>query len=150
MCGFIVEVLQEVECDFASAGMSNTPIFSDVRPSDWVPEARSILPTYDWTTVISKQLAVTLGGVEALRQSGVFHRVAEVAGGSVWLQATERLDEFDQEHGYRLFEVLAPVLPPRLLERPELEEYAIPYAAYGCKGRGRDYGDLAVADPECL
>jgi hypothetical protein len=48
--------------------------------------------------------------------------VDEVAGGSVWLQATRRLDEWagDQAVVDRVFDMLAPVLPPGMPEPGDL------------------------------
>ncbi len=59
-------------------------------------------------------LAARLGGAGALRGNGAFAIVDEVAGGSVWLQATRRWSEWagGQAAVDQVFDVLAPVLPP--------------------------------------
>jgi hypothetical protein len=77
---------------------------------------------YSWVTVVPAVLAARLGGVGALRGSGAFAVVDEVAGGSVWLQATRRWSEWagDQAVVDRVFEVLAPVLPPGMPEPGDL------------------------------
>jgi hypothetical protein len=92
---------------------------------------------YSWVTVVPAVLAARLGGVGALRGSGAFAVVNEVAGGSVWLQATRRWSEWagDQAVVDRVFEVLAPVLPPGMPEpgdplappEPDKPQEIIPY-----------------------
>jgi hypothetical protein len=69
---------------------------------------------YSWVTVVPAELAGRLGGAAGLRASGVFAVVEEVAGGSLWLQATPRWSQYagDQVVVDRVFDVLAPVLPP--------------------------------------
>ena len=90
---------------------------------------------YSWITVVPAALAGRLGGVSALRGTGAFDEVAGLAGGSVWLQATPRWSDYVQPRRDRVFEVLAPVLPPGMpkatrLIRPAgrtLPEIRIPY-----------------------
>lgn len=69
---------------------------------------------YSWITVIPAVLANLLGGAAGLRATGAFAAVDEVAGGSLWLLATDRWSDFsgNQEIIDHMFEVLAPVLPP--------------------------------------
>jgi len=92
----------------------------------------------DWVTVISPEVARSYGGIAALTASGAFWQVEEMAGGAVWLQATEVLEAFDAARGLAVFEVLAPCLPGRVIRRPELEDYEHPYAGYGRAGSGPD------------
>jgi hypothetical protein len=69
---------------------------------------------YSWVTVLPSALASRLGGADGLRAAGAFETAAEVAGGSVWLQATSRWREYCEDRAAvdRVFEALAPVLPP--------------------------------------
>ena len=53
-----------------------------------------------------------------LRDSGAFWRVDEQPNGAVLLQATERVGDYDLAAAGRVFDVLAPVLPPGLPQKP--------------------------------
>jgi hypothetical protein len=77
---------------------------------------------YSWVTMVPAVLAARLGGAGALRDSGAFAVVDEVAGGSVWLQATRRWSEWAGDPAVvdRVFDVLAPVLPPGMPEPGDL------------------------------
>ena len=83
---------------------------------DSLTELDRYLRGYSWVTVVPEMLAARLGGPQALRESGAFCRVDVLAGGSVWLQATPRWSEYGHEQIDRVFEVLAPVLPPGMPE----------------------------------
>jgi len=72
------DVVRRVPCDFAWAGLHTRMVFDDARPCDWVPRAREVLPSYDWVTVISPEVASALGGISALTASGAFWQVEEV------------------------------------------------------------------------
>jgi len=67
---------------------------------------------YSWVTVVPAALAPRAGGPDGLRASGAFAVVEELAGGAVWLQATDRWSEYRADRVERVFEALAPVLPP--------------------------------------
>jgi hypothetical protein len=84
------------------------------HPWDTLVEGDRYLRGYSWVTVVPAVLAARLGGATGLRASGVFAAVGEVAGGSVWLQAPLRWSQYagDQAVVDRVFEILAPVLPP--------------------------------------
>jgi hypothetical protein len=49
--------------------------------------------------------------VDAVQASGAFHELRVLRTGSIWLQATERLEDHEGEALQRLFRTLAPVLP---------------------------------------
>lgn len=137
------EAVREIAVEFAMAGRSSAMVFDDSREAAWLPRVREVLPTYDWVTVASSDVVARLGGVQALQASGAFWLVEEVAGGSVWLQATADLEQFDTAHGMAVFETLAKCLPGRVICRPELEDYGHPYAAYGRAGLGVDVNALS-------
>ncbi|SHN37004.1 hypothetical protein SAMN05216499_1491 [Actinacidiphila paucisporea] len=77
-----------------------------------VTESREVLRGYPWVTVCAPEIAARLGGPDALRASGAFHEVRVLPTGSVWLQATEHLDDYTGDALRRVFETVAPVLPP--------------------------------------
>jgi hypothetical protein len=79
---------------------------------------------YSWVTVAPAVLAGRLGGVGALRASGAFCEVGELAGGSVWLQATPRWSDYGQQQVDRVFEVLAPVLPSGMPDSYWVDQWA--------------------------
>ncbi|WP_300678605.1 hypothetical protein [Nocardioides sp.] len=66
---------------------------------------------YSWVTIVGASAMERIGGIEALRSSGAFVSVDEVGFGSVMVQATERLSDYDEEAVRRVFEALAPALP---------------------------------------
>lgn len=84
------------------------------HPRHTLPEWDRYLRGYSWVTVIPAVLAAQVGGAGGLRDSGAFARVDEVAGGSLWLQASSRWGEYREDQAVvdRVFEVLARVLPP--------------------------------------
>jgi hypothetical protein len=86
---------------------------------DTVPRCRQALRGYSWVTVCPAGLAARLGGAAGLAGAGAFCEVTEVAGGSVFLQATPTLEEYDQAAMRRVFEVLAPVLLTGRVSVPE-------------------------------
>ncbi len=59
-----------------------------------------------------QEIGDRLGGAGALRASGAFAEVDELAGGGYWLLATENYRDFDQAAAERIFDVVAPVLRP--------------------------------------
>jgi hypothetical protein len=74
--------------------------------------SREILRGYPWVTICAPQIAERLGGVDALRASGAFFAVHVLPTSSVWLQATERLEDYQGDAMRRVFQTVAPVLPP--------------------------------------
>lgn len=83
-----------------------------------LPRCREALRGYSWVTVCSSGLAARLGGCTGLERTGAFWAVAEVAGGSVFLQATRTFEEYDDAAMRRVFEALAPVLLPGRVSAP--------------------------------
>jgi hypothetical protein len=81
-----------------------------------LPEAGMLLRNYGWLTVLGDEMAERVGGGDRLRASGAFVEVERLAAGGWWLLATKTWDEYGPEQANRLFELLAPVLPPG---RPE-------------------------------
>jgi hypothetical protein len=75
-------------------------------------ESRQFLRGYAWATVCPAELAARLGGAAALESSGAFHRVVPLRAGGVLLQASETLGGYTDQVMERVFEALAPVLPP--------------------------------------
>jgi hypothetical protein len=100
-----------------------------------LPEWDRYLRGYSWVTVVPGVLATRVGGVPGLRDSGAFTAVQALPGGSVWLEATSRWSEYRAERVDRVFEALAPVLPPGMPESgdlvrpgaPGLPEIRVPY-----------------------
>jgi uncharacterized protein YndB with AHSA1/START domain len=87
-----------------------------------VLEGREALRGYSWITVCPGGLASRLGGAAALRDREAFWDVAELPSGDVWLQATPDFAGYDDAAMLRVFETLAPVLPPGLPEPDVMEE----------------------------
>ncbi|WP_406841119.1 hypothetical protein ACICHK_41095 [Streptomyces sp. AHU1] len=75
-------------------------------------EGRQFLRGYAWVTVCPAELVARLGGVAALEDSGAFHRVLPLRAGGVLLQASATMDGYTDQVMERIFETLAPVLPP--------------------------------------
>ncbi|MGW5497563.1 hypothetical protein [Streptomyces olivaceoviridis] len=102
-----------------------------LSPLKGIQESQDVLRGYPWVTVCSARIADRLGGVARLRESGAFKEVEELPTGSVWLRATDRLDDYTGEALRSVFRVVAPALPPG---RPR------PYV-------GREIGRLVYEDP---
>lgn len=116
----------------ACAGMITTHIggpvhLEEVTYPDWPPEmvmqppeyaqeiamlgaSRDLLYRYSWVTIIPPGLVARLGGSAGLAASGAFFEVSELSDGSVWLQATRTIEEFDQGRSAAVAAALAPVL----------------------------------------
>ncbi|MGI5175787.1 hypothetical protein ACQEVZ_05580 [Dactylosporangium sp. CA-152071] len=77
-------------------------------------ECRRYLRGYSWVTIVPEELLPRVGGVSRLRDSGAFTQVRPLAGGGVWLQATDDYREFDDVALGRVFEAVAPALRPGL------------------------------------
>ncbi|MFD5518690.1 hypothetical protein [Streptomyces sp. NPDC127066] len=75
-------------------------------------EGRQFLRGYAWVTVCPAELVTRLGGAAALEDLGAFHRVLPLRAGGVLLQASATMDGYTEQVMERLFEALAPVLPP--------------------------------------
>ncbi|RZB17239.1 hypothetical protein StrepF001_21000 [Streptomyces sp. F001] len=63
-------------------------------PTVNTPRWRSELRGYSWLMVISADVAVRLGGADALRESQAFHSVIALPNGSLLLQATPTFREY--------------------------------------------------------
>lgn len=77
-----------------------------------LPVATETLRGYGWVTVVPARIAQRLGGAEALRASGAFHRVTECSNGALVLQATEHMSQYEGDRLFQVFRALAPALPP--------------------------------------
>ncbi|MFD6293833.1 hypothetical protein ACFWFU_03245 [Streptomyces sp. NPDC060235] len=75
-------------------------------------ESRQFLRGYAWVTVCPAELTARLGGAAKLERSGAFHRVVPLQAGGVLLQASDTLTGYTDQVMQRMFEALAPVLPP--------------------------------------
>ncbi|MFJ9346012.1 hypothetical protein [Streptomyces sp. NPDC101237] len=82
------------------------------KPRTSQRESRQFLRGYAWTTVCPAELAARLGGAAVLENSGAFHRVVPLRAGGVLLQASDTLAGYTDQVMERVFEALAPVLPP--------------------------------------
>jgi hypothetical protein len=94
----------------------------------YVRRPAETLRNYGWLTVLSDELAERVGGADRLRASGAFVEAEPLAAGGWWLLATKTWDEYGPEQANRLFEILAPVLPPG---RPEMTQWR-----FGSTGNG--------------
>jgi hypothetical protein len=92
-------------------------------PEDTIPQSRRTLRGYSWLTVIPQEIGDRLGGETALRDSGAFAEVAQLANGGYWLLATERFADYDVDAATRVFHALTPALPAG---RPEPDSYYHP------------------------
>jgi hypothetical protein len=73
---------------------------------------------YSWVTVVPAVLAGRVGGAAGLPEAGAFVTVEELPAGGVWLEAASRWSEYRGERVERVFEALAPLLPPGMPRRP--------------------------------
>jgi hypothetical protein len=89
------------------------------RVWDSLREWDRYLRGYSWVTVVPQVLARQVGGLDGLRASGAFVVVDQLPGGVVWLQATDRWSGYQGDRVERVFEALAPVLPPGM-PQPDL------------------------------
>lgn len=80
--------------------------------TDGLQNSRQMVRDYGWLTVLAEELGERLGGLPALRAAGAFAQVERLTEGGFWLLATPTWDEFGWPQAERVFEVLAPVLPP--------------------------------------
>ena len=82
-----------------------------IMPTEQLPAGRTRLRGYSWITILAAELIERVGGADALRRSGAFIDVAPLTHGGLWLQATERLDQYDDEAVERVWHALKPVIP---------------------------------------
>jgi len=102
------------------AGRGETALAASLVPklNWWEAALRWDLQGYSWITFCPAGVAERLGGAVALGASGAFYRVDEMPGGGVLLQATERAADYGIKQARKVFDVLAPVLPEGLPEKP--------------------------------
>lgn len=127
---YLKDLCRAEDLDFAGVGdiyYLRTHTFLDKTlwrtRDESVRDARRYLRGYAWVTVVPPELAVRLGGADALAATGAFHEVEALPHGGVWLRATESLDAYDAAAVRRVFHALAPVLPPGLPEITERSDF---------------------------
>ena len=81
-------------------------------PSKATEPARVALRGYDWVTVTPPELAERLGGADALRATGAFHRVIGLAHGGLLAQATGSPRDFTRQAARAVADALRPVFSP--------------------------------------
>lgn len=128
------EICREVNVDFAVVGDPGMALWStsleeslgyyglDLNPHE-------VLRGYGWVTVISGELATRLGGADAMRSGEAFAVVEELPHGGLWLQATERYENYDEDAVWRVFRAFVPVLPdekPGNFELGRVPWYIVP------------------------
>jgi hypothetical protein len=88
-----------------------------------LPRARQLLRGYAWLTILPEEIGQRLGGLDALRSSGAFVEVEHLDAGGYWCRATPTIEQYDQAAAERVFDVVAPALPPG---RPDLRRVSRP------------------------
>jgi hypothetical protein len=79
-----------------------------------IMRAREVLRGYAWLTVVPRELAERLGGPDVMRSTGAFIEVEQLAGGGLWLRATEHPRDYDYAAAERVFHAVRSVLPAGL------------------------------------
>lgn len=128
------EVCREIDVDFAVVGdpgmaLWSTSLEESLGYYGLDLDPREVLRGYGWVTVISGELATRLGGAEAMRSDEAFAVVEELPYGGLWLQATERYEDYDEDAVWRVFRAFAPVLPdqkPGNFELGRVPWYIVP------------------------
>lgn len=80
-----------------------------------------LLRQYSWLTLVGSGALQRLGGVTPLRESGAFTSVTPLPAGGALLRATQRLLDYTEPVYRRVFETLAPALPPGEPHRDEFD-----------------------------
>ncbi|MFF4502278.1 hypothetical protein [Streptomyces sp. NPDC001401] len=88
-------------------------------PKQTVSESRQYLRGYSWVTVCPKELSTAVGGKQALLDSGAFHEVDELAGGSIWLQAGPDFAAYNDDQARAVWAAVSPALRPGTPQRFE-------------------------------
>jgi hypothetical protein len=106
------------------------PLEEAIGPTNttYVRKPAETLRNYGWLTVLGDDMAERVGGADRLRASGAFVEVEPLSAGGWWLLATKTWDEYGQEQADRLFELLAPVLPPG---KPQMTQRRVPLTEAG-------------------
>jgi hypothetical protein len=86
-------------------------------PEDTLPMLDRQVRGYSWITVVSAGVADLLGGVDAMSKSQAFHEASGFLSGSLWLEASPDLIDYDAERQRRVFETLARAIPPGVPQR---------------------------------
>ncbi|MCG6496065.1 hypothetical protein [Kitasatospora sp. A2-31] len=114
---------QEVDPSYAQIGYARTLGRTEHEervgpplPGMTLPQSRRLLRGYEWLMVVPREIAQQLGGAEAIRAAG-FHRVEELPGGAVLLQAVPEFDGFTGQAVERLWQVVRPALRPGMPRR---------------------------------
>jgi hypothetical protein len=120
--GRLVTLIEEVatltEPTFAIVGESPTigrtrvDVALGRSAQESIGQAREVLRGFSWLTLCPAGLADKLGGPDALRRTGAFAKVTALPDGAVLLQATDSIFDYGPHEAYRVYSVLAPVLPP--------------------------------------
>lgn len=121
----MVADVSEVEYGHISdhGGSEQTPLEMCLRPAVRKNPPGPLLRGYSWVTICPPDAALVLGGATKLAGTGAFYYVEELPSGAVWLQATERFDEYDEVAATRAFSVLTPVLSGGLPDPGMPEQY---------------------------
>ncbi|GAA2371061.1 hypothetical protein [Dactylosporangium salmoneum] len=82
------------------------------NPKRTLAHARQTLRGYSWLTILPEEIGQHLGGLDALRSSGAFVEVEHLDAGGFWCRATPSIMEYDWAAAERVFQVVAPALPP--------------------------------------
>lgn len=93
-----------------------------VHPSTYSPVRREYLRGYAWLTIVPRELADRLGGVDGLKATGAFAEVERLPNGGLWLQATSAYADYDMAAATAVWRAVAPALRPGTPERPEREQ----------------------------
>ncbi len=101
----------EISYDRGSRRTAFENVFHGDSPETAVT-SREVLRGYGWLTLCPQEIGDRLGGLEALRNSGVFAEAEALTRGGYWLLATEDYRDFGQDVAERMFPVLAPALRP--------------------------------------
>jgi hypothetical protein len=113
---------ESTQCTFASIsddsaqGRNALEMALGLAESDSARGSRDMLRGYSWVTVCGPETAKRLGGAERLRKTGAFHEVDELSYAGLLLRATETYAEYTEDRVRRVFEALAPALPPGVAE----------------------------------
>jgi hypothetical protein len=85
-----------------------------------IPQTRERLRGYSWLTIASQEVAEKLGGASALAATGAFAEVEPLAGGGLWLLATEDFADYGMKAAEAVFHAVAPALPPGMPRRRDV------------------------------
>jgi len=84
------------------------------NPFESAAESRRWLRSYEWITVLNRQLYDRLGRSAGLDRSDAFESITPLAAGGGMFQATEDVDEYGPLESRAVFEAFKPILPPGL------------------------------------